>query len=72
MDGGMEPMKELEETSRRKTLVSLPSVEGKGPVNLLDEISRTRRVGPKLPTRGDKGPLRRLFSRKISVTLVSP
>jgi hypothetical protein len=69
MDAGICPVNLLEERSRRKTFVSCPSVEGKAPLKELEERSKTVRVGPKFPTRGDKDPLRWLTPRKRLVRL---
>jgi hypothetical protein len=63
MDAGICPVNWLEGRSRTKTFVSCPSVEAKEPLKELEERSKTVRVGPKFPTRGDKDPLRSLKSR---------
>ncbi len=72
MDAGICPVNLLKERSRRKTFVSIPSVEGKAPLKELEERSKTVRVGPKFPTREeDKEPLRWLTPRKRLVRLLN-
>ncbi len=71
MDAGICPVNLLKERSRRKTFVSSASVEGKAPLKELEERSKTVRVGPKFPTRGDKDPLRWLTPRKRLVRLLN-